>query len=190
MKLVLAASVRIRESRSMHDDGYQEVLHQRGAGEIESDSRREAERIRALLRRTVEASGLSRRAVARAAEMSEAELDRVLRDAGDDFTLDQLHRILATAEVTTESFFFLPGGGLFAPWPPGRRGQGAATRGLRRAGAAQPCGVVGGGTGVLRHGRLAALRARLVGSRRSPRFLLRHRPLDACNGSLVTGASL
>jgi hypothetical protein len=45
--------------------------------------------------------------------MSEAELDRVLRDAGDDFTLDQLHRILAAADVITESFFawaYGPGG--------------------------------------------------------------------------------
>ncbi len=115
MKLVLAAIVRIRQGRSMQNDvrqrcsmsgnGRNRAVAGFVVGEVESDPRREAERIRALLRATVEASGLSRRAVARGAEMSGGELDRVLREEGDELTLGQLHRILGAVDVTPESFF-------------------------------------------------------------------------------------
>jgi len=66
---------------------------------------REVERVRRRLRTCVERTDIPRRRVARAAELTEAELTEILRERGAVLRYEHVHAVLAALDVTPRDFF-------------------------------------------------------------------------------------
>ncbi len=76
-----------------------------GTAALKARYRPEVERIRTSLREHVERSGLDPGTVAEKAEMSPADLDRVLQEPEYDLSYEQMLRVVRAVGVAPESFF-------------------------------------------------------------------------------------